>query len=661
MAETAPAQALKSIGHRERRRKSRKSAEDLCLVTVEMEPAGFGLMLDVSEGGLGVQVMNRIEPDTTVQVAFKIPELSSRIEGSGTITWSDGDGRIGIRFQELKGEGGSVLKQWIDSLPESRVHEPLAVLPRHTQPALMEQVRAIQSQIAASSLNLDLVLQFLVERVVEMTHSNGGAIALGQNDEMFCRASTGLAPDVGARIGSGSALTSECLSTAKIVRCDDTEIDARVDREICRELNLRSSLILPILFEGRVRGVLEVFSPVANAFNDQHLALLQQLAEFTSQIVYGSKPPGIGETESPAKAQPKSEHTALSALLTATTKISEAAPQNSAPSKTASVAPVAPSPAVRKQAPPAIPVTVTPARQQTSSSSAAAAQPARISGRIKKATINEVPALAVPPSKRMGAAAVAQSLLDKDEETSSSPARIAVYAGIATFLLIVAALGWWYMSRSTKPVQQAAAATTSTSAVQPATPPAPGPAPSADPAATNAAATAQPAQPKPSKPPMVAPDTVRSPRAAIVEADPSAPLIIAGGNKPLPKRDTPVAEVPSVNIASDTSLAGINLPGATARPELRSQGAITGGQLIRRVEPIYPAFAKQQRIQGDIVLSARVNKDGTVDHIKRTSGSPVLEPAAVTALRQWKYDPYKLNGQAQEVDISVTIQFRLKQ
>src|SRR3954451_16516880 len=151
MAETAPAQSLKSAGSRERRRKSRKSAEDLCLVTVEMEPAGFGLMLDVSETGLGVQVMNRIEPGTDVQIAFKVPELGSRVEGSGVITWCDGDGRVGIRFKELKKDSGKELGQWIDSLPDSTVHEPLAtVAPRRTQPVLREQVRAIQAQIAAS-------------------------------------------------------------------------------------------------------------------------------------------------------------------------------------------------------------------------------------------------------------------------------------------------------------------------------------------------------------------------------------------------------------------------------------------------------------------------------------------------------------------------------
>jgi TonB family protein len=647
MAETAPAQALKSVGHREQRRKSRKSAEDLCLVTVEMEPAGFGLMLDVSESGVGVQVMNRIEPGTDVQIAFKVPELAARIEGSGVITWCDGDGRVGIRFQQLKGQSGDHLKQWVDSLPESTIHEPLEVAPRRTQPVLREQVRAIQAQIAASQLDVDLVLQFLVERVVELTHSNGGAIALGEGEEMICRASTGLAPDLGVKIGSGSALTSECLRTGKILRCDDTETDPRVDREICRELNLRSSLILPILVEAQVRGVLEIFSPLPNAFGQQHLALLQQLAVFTSQIVYGPLPASAAEIELSAKSHARPEHTALSALLTATTKAAEIGPSpTKAPSPPPSItAPVVPP----KQVSPAAPVV----RKPAPPIAAAATQPARAK---TKEIAPQVTATAIQPPAGLDRPSASELSLETDEESSRS--RIALYIGLVALLLVLLGLGWWYKSKSAKPVQPPIASSPATP--QPATT---YPVPTSTPLVKSQPSQAKPLQQqaKPLQQQVVAADTVRSPDAAIVNADPSTPLVIAARNRPLPKSDTSTMEVPSVNITSGANLAGINLPGATSRPELRAQGVVTGGQLLRRVEPNYPPFAKQQRIQGDVVLSARVTKDGTVEHIQKTSGSPVLEPAAVAAVRQWKYDPYKLNGQAQDVDIVITVQFRLKQ
>jgi periplasmic protein TonB len=206
----------------------------------------------------------------------------------------------------------------------------------------------------------------------------------------------------------------------------------------------------------------------------------------------------------------------------------------------------------------------------------------------------------------------------------------------------------WYTSTGTKPVQTAA---TSTSA--PITP---------EPASTTPAPTstiASPAAVQTLKPTsqVIAPDTVRSPNTAG-----RVPIVIASGSKPAERTESSTAEAPAVTISSAANLEGISLPGSATKPELeqRPQGVVTGGTLLRRVEPVYPMFAKQQRIQGDLVLSARVTKDGSVDRIKRVSGNPVLEPAAMAALRQWKYDPYKLNGQPQDVDISVTLQFRLK-
>jgi TonB family protein len=643
MAETAPAPAVKSVAHRERRNKLRKSAEDLCLVTVEMEPAGFGLMLDASEGGLGVQVMNRIEPGTNVQIAFKVPELAACIEGSGVITWSDGDGRVGIRFQRLKDESNNELRQWIDSLPESTVYEPVAAVPRRTDPVLREQVRAIQAQIAASHLDVSLVLQFLVERVVGLTHSNGGAIALGQGDDMVCRASTGLAPDVGVRIGTSSALTSECLRTANIVRCDDTETDVRVNREICRELNLRSSLIFPILFEGKVSGVLEVFSPVAKAFNEQHLALLQQLADFASQIVYGPITVGADVIELTAKSQAKPEHTALSALLSATTKAPEGGPSAKATSSLPAFAQPAPPPKLAQ------PVAATQEFIEADKATlhlAAPAHPIRV-----KEPAAEPPERAVEQVTEVGPIANSETSLDTDEEASASHWHTILCIVAATFLLVIVGLGWWYKLSSTKVVQQPTTTLTPTVQVPVATTPAP---------VATSTTPPQSSQSKPAKPPIVSSDTVRGPHSAIIEVDQSMPLVIAPGSEPLRKIEAP-AEAPSINVSSSPTLGGINFPGATARPTLQPQSVIAGGKILREVEPKYPLFAQQHLIQGDVVLSARVMKDGSLDHIKRISGNPVLEPAAVAAVRQWKYEPYKLDGQAQEVDISVIVKFRLKQ
>jgi protein TonB len=81
--------------------------------------------------------------------------------------------------------------------------------------------------------------------------------------------------------------------------------------------------------------------------------------------------------------------------------------------------------------------------------------------------------------------------------------------------------------------------------------------------------------------------------------------------------------------------------------------------LLRRVEPEYPTMAKKMRIAGDVVLSARVTKDGWVANVKKVSGSSLLAEEAMRVVRQWRYEPYKLNGELQDVDITITMHFRL--
>jgi periplasmic protein TonB len=89
-----------------------------------------------------------------------------------------------------------------------------------------------------------------------------------------------------------------------------------------------------------------------------------------------------------------------------------------------------------------------------------------------------------------------------------------------------------------------------------------------------------------------------------------------------------------------------------------SQG-VTQGLLIHKVEPQYPPLAKQARIQGTVVLNAIISKQGAIQNLKVISGSPMLVPAAIQAVRQWRYKPYVLNGNPVEVETSVTVNFNL--
>ncbi len=98
-------------------------------------------------------------------------------------------------------------------------------------------------------------------------------------------------------------------------------------------------------------------------------------------------------------------------------------------------------------------------------------------------------------------------------------------------------------------------------------------------------------------------------------------------------------------------------PAAIAR--YRVGGDVKPATLIRRVDPVYPALAKQARVSGVVELEGVIGVDGRVHELKVKSGPALLVKAAVDAVSQWLYQPTKLNGQPVEVIMPVTVTFRL--
>jgi protein TonB len=83
------------------------------------------------------------------------------------------------------------------------------------------------------------------------------------------------------------------------------------------------------------------------------------------------------------------------------------------------------------------------------------------------------------------------------------------------------------------------------------------------------------------------------------------------------------------------------------------------GSLIRRAQPAYPPLARSARIQGSVILFAVIGRAGSIDHLRVLSGHPLLVPAAIEAVRQWRYHPYVLNNETIEVDTQITVNFVL--
>jgi len=158
-------------------------------------------------------------------------------------------------------------------------------------------------------------------------------------------------------------------------------------------------------------------------------------------------------------------------------------------------------------------------------------------------------------------------------------------------------------------------------------------------------------------------------------------LMNSGAFSPVPPiRDTPpVAQVPPPD-APPESEAVVATPGperpdpaATAERSRRDMPADepveravrVGGQIkaptkTRNVQPIYPLIAQSARVQGVVIIEATIDPDGKVANTRVLRSIPLLDQAALDAVRKWEYEPTRLNGVAVPVIMTVTVNFTLR-
>ena len=145
-----------------------------------------------------------------------------------------------------------------------------------------------RSLAAMAYRDLDAALQLLAERAQYITGASGAMIALrrGEYNDMLCRATAGAkAPELGALLSMEHGFSGESVRTRQALRCDDAEIDPRVNREGCRSLGISSVVAMPILSDQQVLGVFELFSGKAHAFDERDLSALQRLGEMVETAV----------------------------------------------------------------------------------------------------------------------------------------------------------------------------------------------------------------------------------------------------------------------------------------------------------------------------------------------------------------------------------------
>jgi len=404
-----------------------------------------------------------------------------------------------------------------------------------------------------------------------------------------------------------TGISGECLRTGKIQRCADTENDPLVDLEVCRSLGLRSIAVLPIRGRRGISGILEVFSPRPAAFTKHHIAFLQQLADLaerarTSQPENASsatKLPSVIEQEQTTGTLPASDLARDVAVVPPRSR--------SRPFVVGAIGLVAVSllglaiwlgGRGRNQAKGnAAPSSTSTAIVNSANAGTAAAGAATVDVEIGHSPDTPTVRKAIPGGEPLS--------------TVGGKPSAGVSVKLASKVDLVAG----------KKIQ--------TGRAQPGRSLSPGS------VAPNVVVKYGLANPK----------TESNPDArSLTHSDATAPVEAL----PSPAGATSSSALNAV-LSARVSLPGLGVP--------VSQG-VSGGQLVHRVPPVYPAQARVQRLEGKVVLAAVILEDGTLRDVKVIEGQPLLAQSAVDAVKHWRYKPYVLDGKPVKNETRITVDFK---
>jgi hypothetical protein len=157
---------------------------------------------------------------------------------------------------------------------------------------------------------------------------------------------------------------------------------------------------------------------------------------------------------------------------------------------------------------------------------------------------------------------------------------------------------------------------------------------------------------------IAASSSVSSPTAARPDASDASALSAQKGTAPLllslPERSLSASGL--VAISSQRSFA---VPAGSSQGTSQPGKNLQVGQLANLVDPVYPPDAEQKHIEGTVKLHAIIAVDGSIKDLQPLGGPPALLPAALTAVREWRYNPTILNGQPIETQEDISLVFRL--
>jgi len=151
---------------------------------------------------------------------------------------------------------------------------------------LLEVIRT-QGDVAKLGPDLGGVMSLVAERARAFTNAMGAVVELAEGDDMVYRAAAGAVEShLGLHLKRATSLSGLCVREGRVLRCDDSEVDDRVDLEACRKVGLRSMAVVPLRHQDTVVGVLKVMSEGVAAFDDADVNLLGLMSDMIAAAMF---------------------------------------------------------------------------------------------------------------------------------------------------------------------------------------------------------------------------------------------------------------------------------------------------------------------------------------------------------------------------------------
>lgn len=169
----------------------------------------------------------------------------------------------------------------------SSARPPVPAMADEDAVALLTRIVSAQSEIAAAGPDPQDVVDAITYRAQELTRSAGAVLEIRDGENMRYWSASGIAGNqVGLMLPVKGSLSGRCLEEGRVMRCDDSETDPRVNREACRNVGLRSMLVAPLYFRRQAVGVLKVVSTTPDAYSDTDQRTLDQLSTLVAASLY---------------------------------------------------------------------------------------------------------------------------------------------------------------------------------------------------------------------------------------------------------------------------------------------------------------------------------------------------------------------------------------